>query len=101
MGTWEHRAILEGNKGTRTPLGDPPNCNRHIKIHLFAKLKKILWSRFRATLNLTISSIFLFIFIFTCSFKENKFPIFYKQWLDSPLKDTVKASTIDAKLLMN
>ena len=23
MGTWEHRAILEGNKGTRTPLGDP------------------------------------------------------------------------------
>ena len=24
MGTWEHRAILEGNKGTRTPLGDPP-----------------------------------------------------------------------------
>jgi len=23
VGTWEHRAILEGNKGTRTPLGDP------------------------------------------------------------------------------
>ena len=26
MGTWEHRAILEGNKGTREqgpPLGDP------------------------------------------------------------------------------
>ena len=23
MGTWEHRAILEGNKRTRTPLGDP------------------------------------------------------------------------------
>ena len=23
MGTWEHRATLEGNKGTRTPLGDP------------------------------------------------------------------------------
>ena len=23
MGTWEHRAILEGNKGTKTPLGDP------------------------------------------------------------------------------
>ena len=23
MGTWEHRAILEGDKGTRTPLGDP------------------------------------------------------------------------------
>ena len=23
MGTWEHKAILEGNKGTRTPLGDP------------------------------------------------------------------------------
>ena len=20
---WEHRTILEGNKGTRTPLGDP------------------------------------------------------------------------------
>ena len=23
VGTWEHRAILEGNKGTRNPLGDP------------------------------------------------------------------------------
>ena len=23
MGTWEHRAILEGNKGTRTPPGRP------------------------------------------------------------------------------
>ena len=23
VGTWEHRTILEGNKGTRTPLGDP------------------------------------------------------------------------------
>ena len=23
MGTWEHRAILEGSKGTRIPLGDP------------------------------------------------------------------------------
>ena len=22
---WEHRAILEGSKGTRTPLGDPQN----------------------------------------------------------------------------
>ena len=26
VGTWEHRAILEGNKGTRTPLGDPQLC---------------------------------------------------------------------------
>ena len=26
VGTWEHRAILEGNKGTRTPLGDPQSC---------------------------------------------------------------------------
>ena len=25
MGTLEHRAILEGYKGTRTPLGDPHN----------------------------------------------------------------------------
>ena len=23
MGTWEHREIFEGNKGTRTPPGDP------------------------------------------------------------------------------
>ena len=23
VGTWEHRAILEGNKGTRTPPGRP------------------------------------------------------------------------------
>ena len=23
MGTWEHMAILEGNKGTRAPLRDP------------------------------------------------------------------------------
>ena len=25
-GTWEHRAILEGNKGTRNPPGDPLSC---------------------------------------------------------------------------
>ena len=31
VGTWEHRAILEGNKGTRTPppLGDPLLSFRH------------------------------------------------------------------------
>ena len=29
MGTWEHRAILEGNKGTRTPLGDPQGEKRY------------------------------------------------------------------------
>ena len=27
MGTWEHRAILEGNKGTRTPPGRPSQVN--------------------------------------------------------------------------
>ena len=28
VGTWEHRAILEGNKGTRPPLGDPQRCDQ-------------------------------------------------------------------------
>ena len=28
VGTWEHRAILRGNRGKRTPLGDPPNQTR-------------------------------------------------------------------------
>ena len=35
--------------------GDPHfllwNCNQHDKIQLFAKFKKVLWRRFRATLN--------------------------------------------------
>ena len=32
VGTWEHRAILEGNKGTRTPQGDPQlrPCNSQL-----------------------------------------------------------------------
>ena len=29
MGTWEHRAILEGNKGTRTPPGRPSFLERY------------------------------------------------------------------------
>ena len=36
MGTWEHRAILEGNKGTRTPLGtlirETSGRERHVKV---------------------------------------------------------------------
>ena len=28
MGTWEHRAILEGNKGTRTLPGRQPRAKR-------------------------------------------------------------------------
>ena len=39
MGTWEHRAILEGNKGTRTPppLGGPPNYPKEIEKECVAK----------------------------------------------------------------
>ena len=50
--------IGNGNRKRRASAnlnGDPhflsSNCNQHVKIHLFAKLKKILRSRFRATLN--------------------------------------------------
>ena len=30
VGTWEHRAILEGNKGTRTPPGRPSPMSRDV-----------------------------------------------------------------------
>ena len=35
MGTWEHRAILEGNKGTRTPPppGRPSELNAEQNAH--------------------------------------------------------------------
>ena len=34
METWEHRTILEGNKGTKTP---PPPRGRTLKVVLLAK----------------------------------------------------------------
>ena len=41
VGTWEHRAILEGNKGTRTPPGRPSFKRRtfHVPNSFFAQRK--------------------------------------------------------------
>ena len=52
MGTWEHRVILEGNKGTRTPCGTLFYNQTNAKIMLGFKtsimLSQILSSRLNA-----------------------------------------------------